>query len=77
MLRELPELSQSLQQTFERIEGRLSVLDLFQPGTPLGHALAEMEALARAQELERVVEAQESFPIVASIQSAPSRAPER
>jgi hypothetical protein len=59
VLDEIPELQAKLQATFEKIEGRLSVLDLFQPGTPLGLLLEEMEHVARdrirARE-ERVIE---------------------
>lgn len=53
MLDEIPELQAKLQMTFAKLEGRLSVLDLFQPGTPLGAVLAEAEKAARDRMRDR------------------------
>lgn len=47
ILLELPDLRESLLLTVERLEARLSILDLFQPGTPLGELLKQVESRAR------------------------------
>lgn len=46
LLEELPALQENLRASFENLEGRLAVLDLFQPGTPLGELLEEMQTIA-------------------------------
>jgi hypothetical protein len=43
VLDEVPALRADLVATFQALEGRLSVLDLFQPGTPLRKVLAQLE----------------------------------
>jgi len=43
VLDEVPALRADLVATFQALEGRLSVLDLFQPGTPLRKLLAQLE----------------------------------
>ncbi len=55
LLDELPELRETVQVSFDRLESRLSVLDLFQPGTPLGDVLKAFESNARDRRRERVV----------------------
>ncbi|MFZ5891911.1 MAG: hypothetical protein ACOY0T_12725 [Myxococcota bacterium] len=44
VLDELPRLREDLMSTFQALEGRLSVLDLFQPGTPLRGLLHQLES---------------------------------
>lgn len=46
LLSEIPNLRDSLLATLDCLEARLSVLDLFQPGTPLGAVLKDLERRA-------------------------------
>jgi hypothetical protein len=47
VLEQLPALRKDLMETFQALEARLSVLDLFQPGTPLRGLLTQLETLAQ------------------------------
>lgn len=53
VLEELPKLRDDLFTTFHTIEARLAVLDLFQPGTPLGVMLDEMQEMFKERLRQR------------------------
>lgn len=53
VLDQLPALRKDLMETFQALEARLSVLDLFQPGTPLRGLLTQLEALVQTENHSR------------------------